>query len=84
MIIDVINVINDICFAAEELCVKSYCNGLIDQNFVEVGEGDFLAQELDVHRGQRLAGRQRPPMGQLWTEQKVHCHIVHGAWFVCV
>lgn len=58
--------------------MESYCKGLIDQNFVNVGEGNFLAQELHVHRGKRLAGRQSPPLGQLRKEQTAHHHILHG------
>jgi len=58
----------DNCLRAEEFNlteVKTYCNGLIDQNFVNVDEGDFLAHELEVHRAEGLADRQRLPMGQL-------------------
>lgn len=68
----------DNCLRAEELKVESYCNGLIDQNFVNVSKGNFLTQELEVHRAKGLAGRQRPPMGQLWKKQTAHHHILHA------
>lgn len=52
-----------------------YLNKLIENVLVNIGEGNFLSEDLHVNGGQGLAGRSSPPLRKLCEEEKSleHC-----------
>lgn len=47
---------------------ESYCNGLFNEGFVNVGKSNFLSKELDIERSQRCTDRPTLPLRKLWKQ----------------